>query len=54
MTDQGITIKFTPSEIKEFRAVLDRAMRTWDPNAWPAWLDELSKLVDKELGIFVP
>ena len=36
--------------LQELRTMLDRAMNTWEPQDWPAWLDPLSSRVDKELS----
>ena len=37
-------------ELQELRVTLNRAMNTWEPQDWPAWLGPLSDRVDKELA----
>ncbi len=39
----------TEQEVRELRSVLDRAMNTWEPKQWPAWLSQLSEAVDRSL-----
>ena len=37
-------------QLQELRVTLDRAMNTWEPQDWPAWLGPLSDRLDKELA----
>lgn len=44
-----LQVSFEDHELKELRVVLDRAMNTWEPDRWPAWLPDLSAAVDQRL-----
>lgn len=48
-TQPTIRVTFTGDCVKSLQQVLNRAMNTWDPQAQPEWLRDLSDVVAEEL-----
>ena len=48
-----LTVTFAPEELPQLRTTLDRAMRTWEPKQQQPWIQELSDMVDRSMGVVV-
>lgn len=50
----SFNVTFTKEELPDLRKVLDRAMKTWEPQNQPRWLQGLSERVDRALDQALP